>query len=364
MRTWIELSSAAFTHNITALSSLCEPSVAFGIVVKANAYGHGMMQIAHMAEKDPRVSWLYTAGIEEALSLRAGGITKPILAMAYHDAPIVDALAHNITLTVYDFASAERIIDVVQKLNFQSAGVLPLMSVHLKVDTGLARLGAMPQEVIPLIRLLASYPNIRLQGIFTHLADTNNNDPQFIYQQIHLFNSVIEEIGRAGFTIPLVHALASGALLMRESCHNVVRVGTNVYGGWKSSRQEARFLQHDPHFFLQPILRWFSIISDMQRKDDRILVQIPVGYYDGYPKNIEHKAYVEIQDQYAPILSIDEHTMWVDGTGIAKLQLGDTVLLLGGTGQVSATTLGNATGTINNEITVRIHPSILRCIIL
>lgn len=362
MRSWIELSSSAFTHNVTVLSSLCASGVSFGIVVKANAYGHGMVSVAHMAERDNRISWLYTAGIEEALALRAAGIKKPILAMAYHDASLIDAIAQNITLTVYDLSSAECIIATVKQLDASSSGIV-LVSVHLKIDTGLARLGAMPQDALSLIRLLTNYPNIRLQGIFTHLADTNN-DLQFAYQQIHLFNTVIKEINQAGCTIPLVHALASGSLLMRVSGHNLVRVGSNVYGWWKSSRQEARFLQHNPHLFLQPVLRWLSTINTIQHKEDRILVQIPVGYYDGYPKSVEHKACVEIRGQYAPILSIDEHEMWVDGTGIAELLPGDTVILLGGAGQVSATMLSSLAETINNEITSRINPQIPRIVTL
>jgi alanine racemase len=356
MRTWIELSESAFSHNVKTVSTLLPPGAGLAMVVKANGYGHGVLEIALMAEKEQRIDWLCTAGIHEALYLRRNGITKNILVMAYDDASIPEALCSGISLTVYDERSLQAIsavADTVQQTAY----------VHVKIDTGLARLGIDKQESYAFIDRVSHYKNINLQGIFTHLADTNNEDLHFTYQQLSYFKEIVQRLEVGGVSLPYVHVLASGLLFLHEFSYNLVRVGTALYGLWKSAQQRSRFLLHDPSCSLMPLMRWFSYIEAIRWLGNRKQAMIPVGFYDGYAQQLEGRGYIAVLGVYAPVIAVHSSYLYIDITCIENATMGTLVCMLGGNELVSATHIAALLGTINLEVTARINKTIVRKVV-
>ncbi len=165
-RTWIELSNQAFTSNIQQLKTIIG-SQELALVIKGNAYGHGIKEIALLAQHHPAVSWLCTAGIEEALYVRKLGITKPLLVLSYHDASLEEAIQKDIHLMV---SYPEQVF----ALQHAATAVGKKAFIHVKIETGMARLGMQFEEIVVLMNMKKQLPLIAWHGIFTHLADALN----------------------------------------------------------------------------------------------------------------------------------------------------------------------------------------------
>lgn len=311
-----------------------------------------MLEVASILEGNSAVSWLFTAGIAEACAVRSAGSTKPILALAYTDGLLSKAIEHNIDVTVYDYAT-------VQALDTCAAQFKKKARVHIKVDTGMSRLGLLPHEVMEFITYVQeNYKNIELYGIFTHCADTNNTDLSYTNTQLLLFDTLLEQLKSAHITIPCVHALASGALFLPQK-YPMVRVGTALYGFWKSDVQKKRFLACDPEFTLYPVLTWKAHVIHVKSG----CAVVSVGYADGYPRDLMHNAHVIINGCAAPVLTLYMNTMVVDIATIADVQVGTQVVVVGDYPGITATDLAQKLGTINNEIVTRISPTITRYVV-
>ena len=213
--------------------------------------------------------------------------------------------------------------------------------------------------------MLHNHPFIYLQGIFTHLSDTNNPDLTFTYNQISSFDLVIKKLLLEGVVIPLVHVLPTGALFLENDFHSLVRVGTGLYGFWKSPQQQMRMLNKIPSMTLKPIMRWFSLVHNIKQTTARAgqIASIPVGYMHGYPKILEGKAYVELQGEKAKVVQVDAHQLLIDISSITGVAKGSKVLLLGGSQELSATCLASRAGTISLELTTGIDYLIPRIIV-
>lgn len=231
-RPWLEISRGSFNHNINQIKKIIGKTD-MGLVVKANAYGHGLFEIATLAEEHTDISYLFTASSSEALALRAAGFTKPILILAYHDAPYRDVIEQNIEIAVY---SNEQL----QKLHAAACALGSPAKVHLKIDTGLSRLGINTENLFLYINNLVNYSGIELVGVFTHLADTNEPEQQFTHFQLEHFNRCLALLKKWGVIIQHQHALASGSLIEDEK-YSMVRIGTSAYGYHKSTAQLDRF---------------------------------------------------------------------------------------------------------------------------
>lgn len=381
LATWVEISRTALLSNIWQLRRL-QGQGEFGVVVKSNAYGHDMLVISSLVEDLLEVTWLCTAGVEEALLLRAAGCTKKILAMAYHnDAAPRDFIGQNIDVMVDD-------LDSVKELNACATNVKARIRVHVKVDTGLSRRGIMPHAVIGFIGALQSQcPAIELVGIFTHLADTSTADTVSMREQLDLFNTVLQNLSLVGITLPYTHAFSSGVLTAlpptrdgnADLNYTMVRAGTHVYGLWKSELQKQRVLAHDPMFKLCPVLTWKARIMDVvevpagtgigyehtfvTQRVSRIAT-VAVGYADGYPRSLSQQASVIIDGRAAPLVGLVSMNMLaVDVTAISDASRGSIVILMGEPPGVEINNHALQAGTINNELLTHICPSIKRIVV-
>jgi alanine racemase len=373
-RTWIEIDSQAFNHNISELRNLIGPQTALGIVVKADAYGHGLELIGTLCQENSDVSWLFTAGLAESIRLRESGVTKSILVLAYIDEDIRYFIDYDITCAVADMQSAHKLSTIAKLLK-------KTISVHIKIDTGMSRLGFQPGEnLVQAITEIIDLEDLRIDGVFTHLSDTNNSDYAFTKNQLQKFDSATKQVefllGKKLFK----HVLASGALhLTQDYAYDCVRIGSNAYGLWKSPLQQQRLTALNPEITLMPLLTWKTRIIDIKniKAGDAVgyhrtfiatspmkIAILPVGYYDGYPRGLSHKGRVLVRGTYVPIIGIiSMNLMIIDVSAIGSVRIDDEVVLCGDFPGVTAHDLTIVTDSLQLEFLARISPRIPRIVV-
>lgn len=380
-RTRIEISRGALIDNVRQLSKLCAGSRP-GIVVKSNAYGHGMEAVASVLDMIPEVDRLFVVGIGEGLTLRAAGISKKILALAYHDAPLKEAILNGIEITVHAVEPA-----FIKELDAAARACGKKAQVHVKIDTGLARLGVPEHDVMRCVGLLKAAAGIELVGIFTHLADTNNADPSYTYEQLDRFNNILCMLHEHAIHIPVSHALSSGGLALARPplapearyAYTTTRIGTNVYGLWKSEMQKKRVHACDPSIELKPVLTWKARILSVVivpaghsigyartyvTPHDASIALLSIGYADGCPRSLSGKSRVMIGNNYAPVVGvISMNILAIDVTGIADAVPGAEVVLIGDAPGITADEVAAQAGIYTNELLARLNPLIPRCLI-
>jgi alanine racemase len=368
---WIEIDRYALTNNVRQLRKLLPPSCLLTGVVKANAYGHGAVPVAQVLAR-AGIDRFAVATLGEALELRAGGITLPILVLGYTPADLVAAaVAQGVTLTVFDLASARAIADAAQMQDKRAP-------VHLKVNTGMNRLGIDPAEAPALLAALRQLDHLQIEGIFTHFA-TSDSDRSFAEVQFRCFSTLLDELAASGLRPPIAHAANSAATLTMPHTHlDMVRCGITLYGldpdvddtplpsgfrpvlSWKAQVAQVRHLQAGE-----------SVSYGQEFVADRpmIVATIPVGYADGFPRRPYHWGSVLIHGQPAAILGrVCMDQCVVDVTAIAaerKVVQGDEVVIIGrqGNAEISAAEAGARIGTINYDVVSRILPRVPRYIV-
>lgn len=323
-RTWIEINKNAFLGNIQALKRVIGPSQ-LGVVVKGNAYGHGMGLIASWCQENPQVDWLFTASSQEACELRAQGITKPICAMTYYDTPYEQAIQADIDCVCYS-------LDMLKSLNQAAAALGKIAHIHLKIDTGMTRLGIEPHEITSFIAAIKASTTCHLVGIMSHLSDVDNPDQAFTLQQLKVFDEACALIQTHFEYTLMTHICSSGALRYahRYSC---ARVGIATYG-----------LGNFPDAQVKPILQWKTRIIQIKevpagrevgygrtyttQKIQKIAV-IPVGYVDGYLRALSNKSYVIIHGQAVPLIGrVNMNVCIIDVSSLPLASVGDEVVVI------------------------------------
>jgi len=369
--TWIEISKSALLHNLAQYKKYIGTHNILAPVVKANAYGHGMLQVAHICQESPDADWLCVALLSDALLLREHGITKPIFVLGYIDVDPALAAHKHIDLLVYDLAIAQQLNTIGNKHNC-------VFNIHIKIDTGLSRLGVLPHEAHTFIATIRTLPGIALRGIYSHLAESQLEDTTFTHQQLQKFDTLLMQLD---LPFALKH-VANTAATMRFSRnnYNFFRVGAGTYGLWPSETVKNITLQQDPSFTLKPVLTWKTRIMHIkkvhadtsvgynrthQTTKESTLAIVPIGYYDGYDIRYGNKGMVKIGNAYAPIVGrvCMNHTI-IDVSNIPPVQIGDEVTLMGADEPISAPRFAQLTGNNNvREVLTNIYPHIERRIV-
>ena len=370
---WIEIDRAALESNIVNLRRLAGEGVLFMAIVKANAYGHGIVEIAQLA-RESGVDWLGVFSVTEGVRLRKAGVSIPILVLGPpHPSEIPLAVNENLRLTVPSQPVARGIAT-------HSHGQV---SVHLKLETGTNRQGLHPEEVPHTIEILKK-GGVNVEGIYTHFADIEDTtDHSFAERQLELFKNQLDNIQASGYEIPIAHTACSAATILFPSTYfNLVRVGISLYGLWPSreTRVSAQSLGRSS-INLQPVMTWKTRIAQIKKleKNDYIgygctyrttrktrLAVLPIGYADGYPRDLSDRAHVLVRGSRAPVRGrICMNMTLVDVTDIPSAAPGNHVVLLGAQGDevVTADDLARLAGTINYEIVTRVAPYAPRIIV-
>jgi alanine racemase len=377
--TWIELSTSAFAHNIGQYTQLINGRGDLAVVVKSNAYGHGMEQIAGLCQADPRVGWLCVAHLSEALTLRRKfGITKPILVLAVVDEDPREAIINDITLTIYD---KEMLTELNDYLKNHGGGQV---KAHLKIDTGMSRFGFFMHEVEAMAQYVKTLPHILPTGMYTHSAESGSKDLLFAREQMNLFAKARDIVQKILPSVTLVHATNSGAtigLVHDYPFFNLFRIGAGAYGFWhsKESRELAQAVPQP--MTLKPVLSWKTRVMSLktiqqgayvgydqtyQAPDTVTLAMLPVGYYESYDRKLYTvDRYAYVNNQLAPVVARTcMNVMTLNVTHLPQTKVGDIVELVGDKPYISAYELAALINSGNaREVTSRLAPIIPRILV-
>ena len=368
--TWVELSRSAFNQNISQIKAAIG-SRELAVVVKANAYGHGMHEIATLAASNQDIDWLCVAFASEALALHAAGISKPILVMSCIDVDLESLVGTNIHLMVDEYETAKQL----QKVGKTNQYIFPI---HIKIDTGLSRFGVPAENAVPFITQLQQLSHIRVAGIYSHFSESDKEDGTFTSQQIERFKAVLNELNKDNIKIPHIHFSNSAAATTLDlSFCTLFRVGINAYGLWSSPHAREKTKAHHPAMQLQPILTWKSRIISLKgvpansfvgysrafqtKRPTRVAI-IPVGYYDGYDIRFSNNGVLYCNGQAAPIIGrVAMNATMIDVTDLQSARVGDEVVLMGPYPGIRPHELGTRISNMNaRELTTRINPFIPR----
>lgn len=369
---WVEINQQAVIHNIAQYKRIIGDRE-LAVIVKSNAYGHGMLPIARICEENSNVRWLCTASLSEALQLRQQGITKSILVLTYVDADLDLAVVHDIELVVYDIATLQKLQQCAERLK-------KIMRIHIKVDTGLSRLGIPRDQVMDLIQVAADMSHIKINGIFTHLAESERAQQEFTDQQIADMRSLRLSLQARNVMIPYHHYSCTAALTaVSHDDYNFARMGLGIYGLWPSKTNKETALQKYEDFFLKPVLTWKTRVVQVKRVSignavgyartytttrDSILAVLSIGYWEGYDRKLSNQGVVCVNNAYAPVVGrISMNVTVIDVTDIPEVAVGQEVTLLGAEQPISAEAIAEKIGTINWEVVTRINPLLPRIVV-
>lgn len=356
---WAEVNLAAIRHNLRSIRQRVARSVKLCAVVKADAYGHGALAVSRIALEEG-ADVLAVATVDEALELRAAGFTLPILILGLISPAAVDAAVNeHITMTTADLESAKKMSDAAVRQN-------RIAKVHLKLETGMGRIGASIRDAADLAEAITRLPNVELEGVFSHFAAADSLDKSFTREQIGLFNQAIEAIEARGISIAIKHIAESAAILEIPEAHfDMVRAGIITYGLYPSDEVQ-KTIELRPAMklmarvaFVKKIPRGTSIGYGREFIAEResVIATLPVGYADGYIR--AYKGFVvEINGRRAPIAGrVCMDQVMIDVTDLDGVKVGDEAVLFGS----PTLTIDDAArwlNTINYEITCLVSPRV------
>ncbi|HEX3011772.1 MAG TPA: alanine racemase [Syntrophomonadaceae bacterium] len=362
---WAEIDLGAIQKNIASIKGLLAPSTMLMAVVKANAYGHGMIRVAQSCI-EAGAAYLGVASLEEALALRAEHIKVPILVFGYIPRAQAEAVVNNqVEAAVYNLEAA---LAYSQAASQDNPALL-----HIKLDTGMGRIGFQTDEAaLDIVKEISQLPNVMIKGIFTHFAVADELDKSFTEQQIKLFNGFVNSLEEAGVNIPIKHMANSAAIMdMPETQCNMVRSGIITYGLYPSDEVNRarlsiepamRLISHISHLKALPPGRSVSYGRRYFTDKDTLVATVPVGYADGYSRLLSNRAWARVRGQKVPLIgTVCMDQCMFDVTEVEGVTMGDEVILLGRPEDgITADDLARIIGTINYEIVCTIGNRIPR----
>ncbi len=362
-RAWAEIDLDAIKHNIRQIRAYVRPETKILGVVKADAYGHGYLQVAKTLLKNG-ADWLAVACLDEAVQLRRSNIKNPILILG-HISPdgAEQVVREDIIPTCFDYELARTLSRVATKLGKR-------VKIHIKVDTGMGRIGfrytedgEINQETVNQILKMAVLPNLDINGIFTHFAVADENDDAYTEMQFKRFSDLCERLKASGLDIPVKHCCNSAALIRFPKMHmDMVRPGIILYGMRPSSFVDCGRMH------LKPAMTLKAKITNVKEVEEGVSVSygrrfsttgktkiatVPIGYADGYPRILSGKADALVNGKICKqIGTICMDQCMIDVTAVNTISVGDDVILFGKDRdmELPVDNLAEKMGTINYEI--------------
>lgn len=353
---WAEVDLGRIEHNVKQIKSLCENKKIYG-VVKADAYGHGALDIVQVLLKSG-VTDLAVALITEALEIINSGINAPILILGFTPLTFADdILNNNIEQTVYDLEYAKKLSEIAQEKSKTA-------KIHIAVDTGMGRIGFLPNEKgMQAVRQISKLPNINIEGIFTHFSTADEADKTYSMEQLAKFNKFVDDLENEGIKFNIKHASNSAGIMDLPEAHfNAVRPGIIMYGYYPSNEVIKERLDLKPALALKTsVVHVKTLPKDMyisygrkyKTDKERVIATLPIGYADGYTRSLSNKGKVIINGKLASIVgAVCMDQCMIDVTDVGTVKVGDEVILLGehGNTRFNADDLAELLDTINYEI--------------
>jgi len=357
-RAWVEIDLGALSGNVKQLVKFLSPRSQLMAVVKADAYGHGSVVVAKTA-LEAGASWLGVATVPEGIQLREDGFKAPILILGATNTPEqIQAIAHwQLQPTLCSPKQALEFSNTLETINYHSS-----LPVHIKLDTGMSRLGTNWQQAAEFVQLVQGLPHLEIASIYSHLATADSPDATVMAEQHRRFEEAIAQIKAKGIKIPSLHLANSAATLADSRLHyDMVRVGLAMYGLYPATHLHNQIK-------LQPVLQLKARVTQVKTigagtgvsyghhfiapREMRLAV-VGIGYADGVPRHLSNQMEVLIRGQRVPqIGAITMDQIMLDVSSIPDLQEGEIVTLLGKQGkeQISADDWANRLNTISWEI--------------
>jgi alanine racemase len=381
---WIEISKENLIHNIKAHYKFLDKGVKLSPVVKSNAYGHGMILVSKVLDKMKEIGFLSVVNLEEAIILRKNKIKKAILVLSYYGVggsekefieQIKFAIQNNISLMVYDLTQIKLLNEIAGKLKKN-------IKIHIKVETGMARVGVPYEQALDFIQKINKLDNVMIEGLASHFATTEESNQYFAKFQLNNFKELIKKLDELNINIPIKHMAASAAItLSKENHFNAVRLGIAMYGLWPSKENKKVINKKYPQFNLKPVLSWKTKLFQIKKLKANMPVGygctyrttksitmglIPVGYFEGLDRKFSNKGYALIKGQKCPIIgAICMNIAMLDISKVKGAKVGEDVTLIGKSGkkEIKADDLALEINTINYELVTRLNPEIQRKLI-
>ena len=356
MRTWAEIDLDALKSNIENIRKITDKKSMIMAVVKADAYGHGAVNVAKHLLKNG-ADRLAVADLDEAVELRRAGIDAPILILgASFDEDCEMLVKYDITPAVFLYDFAKKLSDAAKKLGKTA-------KVHIKIDTGMSRIGyvsgvddeAVTEEILKISKL----PNIFIEGIFSHFATSDEKDSAYTKKQFSEFMAVCGLLKKKGLDIPIRHIANSAAIMMYPETHlEMVRAGIILYGFYPSEEVNKDKLALERVMTLKSRITLIKEIKDrgvsygktyIARRNTKVAT-VPVGYADGYTRLLNNKAKIAVNGEPVDVIGrICMDQCMIDVTNVHNINIGDEVIIFGKE-VVTADEIAESLGTINYEI--------------
>jgi alanine racemase len=375
MRTWLEISSKNLKHNLDQFRTLVGDEVKIAGIIKSNAYGHGLLEVAKVA--DDRVDWFGVDSLDEALKLKEKGIYKPILILGYSELERLNEVVENgFHQVIANLETLER-LDTITKENNKSAFV------HLKIETGTSRQGILFDLLDLFLKIIKQNENIKLAGASTHFANIEDTtDHSYAEEQLLKYKEAVRKIEEAGETDFIKHTACSAAtVLFPETYFDLVRVGISMYGLWSSGETRISAKQKGLEINLKPVLTWKTKIAHLKNlpagtpisygcteklTSDSVLAVLPIGYWDGFDRSLSSVGNVLVNGQRCKVVGrVCMNMIVIDVTKVEGVKLEDEVVILGkqADDEITADEVASKLNTINYEVVTRINPVIKRVVV-
>lgn len=367
-RVYAGINLSAVLHNLEEMHKNIKENTQIVAVIKTDGYGHGALPIAKAIEDVPYLWGYGVATADEAMALIDDGRKKPILILGISFAEDFDMIIRNdIRPCVCDYETARKLSEIAVAKN-------KICHIHIKIDTGMSRIGfQVNDETANIISDISKLPNIRIEGLFTHFAKADEKDKTFTRKQMELFQNMTQMLEERGVQIPMKHCSNSAGIVdIPEANMNLVRAGIILYGLWPSDEVNQRNIDLQPVMSLKSHISYIKDLEAGRRisyggtyitPESQRIATIPVGYGDGYARSLSNNGYVLVRGQRAPICGrICMDQFMIDVSHIEGVRVGDTVTLLGedGTEKITMEELGDLSNRFNYEFACLITPRVPR----
>ena len=354
--TWTEVNLDAIAQNVRNIKKLIGEKKELMAVVKGNAYGHDILEVSSVVLNNGATR-LAVARLEEGIFLRKAGITVPILVLGLTLEQQVELLvSYNITPTVCKYETIEKLSKFAVKED-------KTVKIHIKVDTGMGRIGIFPNHVLDFVKKVKALKNIEIEGIFTHFSVADEKDKTYTEEQFRKFMGVLSALEKEGIKIPIKHVGNSATLLdLPHMWLDLVRPGISIYGLYPSIEVQKTLKLIPAHSFKTRIvflkelstgesISYGRTYATNQRRTK--VASLPVGYADGYNRLLSNQGEVLVRGRRFPIIGrVCMDQSMIDVTNLPQVEVGDEVVLWGRQGQEEITVeeIAEKIGTINYEI--------------
>ena len=353
----IELDNVKYNLDQIA-SNISDKTKVIG-VIKTDGYGHGALPIAKELEKLPYIHGYGVATAEEALQLKNNGIRKPIIIIGYSfPSSYEEMIVRDVRLTVFREDMLDELNTIAERLGL-------ICKVHIKVDTGMSRIGVFPDDSgIEFVKKVLSYPNLKAEGVFTHFARADEKDKTYANNQLNTFHSFVNRIKEeCNYSFEIVHCSNSAGIIEMPEANDVcVRAGIIMYGMWPSEDVRRNIIDLKPLLSLRSHITFIKKIPAGTQvsyggtyvADKEIAVAtVPVGYGDGYPRSLSNKGLVIVRGRKVPIIGrVCMDQFMIDVSSIDDIKEGDEVTLIGRDGDeiITMEDLEKWSGMLNYEL--------------